>query len=52
MRTIILAAAVLTAVVSAPVQALTVDLSGITPVLTFPEPVEDTVTKDAGGINK
>ncbi len=51
MKQILLTAAVALTTLGAPALAMNVDMSSLTPVLTFPEPAPEPVTQGAGGID-
>ncbi|MFN3207605.1 MAG: hypothetical protein ACE369_01125 [Roseovarius sp.] len=51
MKQIFLTAMLALTAVSAPAMAMNVDMSSLTPVLTFPEPAPEPVTQGAGGID-
>lgn len=51
MKQILLTATFVLSTLAAPVMAMNVDMSSLTPVLTFPEPAPEPVTQGAGGID-
>ena len=51
MKQLLLSATLALAAFSAPVMAMNVDMSSLTPGLTFPEPAPEPVTQGAGGID-
>ncbi|WP_201455393.1 hypothetical protein [Roseovarius atlanticus] len=51
MKQILLTVTLVLTALSAPAMAMNVDMSSLTPVLTFPEPAPEPVTQGAGGID-
>jgi len=51
MKQLLLTTVIAFSTLSAPVMAMSIDTSSITPVLTFPEPAPDPVTQDTSGID-
>jgi len=51
MKHLVFASVITLTSLAGPVMAQSLDMSSLTPVLTFPQPEPDTVTQEAGGID-